>query len=80
MGAECIISGVRPQIAQTIVHLGIDLLRNYRCVLAGTNRAQLLQSGDSVSLRRLFAYVQPGPGSPGGAGCNSSLLPPSLVT
>ena len=25
MGAECIISGVRPQIAQTIVHLGIDL-------------------------------------------------------
>jgi rsbT co-antagonist protein RsbR len=26
MGAECIISGVRPQIAQTIVHLGINLL------------------------------------------------------
>jgi rsbT co-antagonist protein RsbR len=25
MGAECIISGIRPQIAQTIVHLGIDL-------------------------------------------------------
>ena len=25
MGAECVISGVRPQIAQTIVHLGIDL-------------------------------------------------------
>jgi len=25
MGADCIISGVRPQIAQTIVHLGIDL-------------------------------------------------------
>lgn len=25
MGAECIISGVRPQIAQTVVHLGIDL-------------------------------------------------------
>ena len=25
MGAECIISGVRPQIAQTIVHLGINL-------------------------------------------------------
>jgi rsbT co-antagonist protein RsbR len=25
MGAECIISGVRPQIAQTIVHLGVDL-------------------------------------------------------
>jgi rsbT co-antagonist protein RsbR len=25
MGADCIISGVRPQIAQTIVHLGVDL-------------------------------------------------------
>src|SRR6202034_2832193 len=25
MGAECIISGIRPQIAQTIVHLGINL-------------------------------------------------------
>ncbi|HYM29190.1 MAG TPA: STAS domain-containing protein [Steroidobacteraceae bacterium] len=25
MGADCIVSGVRPQIAQTIVHLGVDL-------------------------------------------------------
>jgi len=25
MGAECVISGIRPEIAQTIVHLGIDL-------------------------------------------------------
>lgn len=25
MGAECIVSGIRPQIAQTIVHLGVDL-------------------------------------------------------
>ena len=25
MGADCINSGVRPQIAQTIVHLGINL-------------------------------------------------------
>jgi rsbT co-antagonist protein RsbR len=25
MGSECIISGIRPQIAQTIVHLGVDL-------------------------------------------------------
>jgi rsbT co-antagonist protein RsbR len=25
LGAECIISGIRPQIAQTVVHLGIDL-------------------------------------------------------
>ena len=25
MGGECIISGIRPQIAQTIIHLGVDL-------------------------------------------------------
>jgi rsbT co-antagonist protein RsbR len=25
MGGECIISGIRPEIAQTVVHLGIDL-------------------------------------------------------
>ncbi len=25
MGAECIISGIKPEIAQTIIHLGIDL-------------------------------------------------------
>lgn len=25
MGAECIISGIRPQIAQTVVHLGVNL-------------------------------------------------------
>jgi rsbT co-antagonist protein RsbR len=26
MGAQCIISGIRPQIAQTMVHLGVDFL------------------------------------------------------
>ena len=25
MGADCIISGIRPQIAQTIVHLGVEI-------------------------------------------------------
>ena len=40
MGADCIISGVRPQIAQTIVHLGVDLQgvttkANLRCAGAG---------------------------------------------
>jgi rsbT co-antagonist protein RsbR len=25
MGADCIISGIRPQIAQTLVHLGVAL-------------------------------------------------------
>ena len=41
MGADCIISGVRPQIAQTIVHLGINLLdittksHPIRCLFGG---------------------------------------------
>ena len=31
MGADCIISGIRPQIAQTIVHLGVDTeFRNHQ--------------------------------------------------
>ncbi len=29
MGAECMISGIRPQIAQTIIHLGVDLVRRH---------------------------------------------------
>ena len=29
MGADCIISGIRPLIAQTIVHLGLDLSRGH---------------------------------------------------
>jgi rsbT co-antagonist protein RsbR len=47
MGAECIISGIRPQIAQTIVHLGVDLgdvttkatlADAFRVALSRTNR------------------------------------------
>ena len=41
MGAECIISGVRPQIAQTIVHLGVDL----QGVTTKANLADALRSG-----------------------------------
>jgi rsbT co-antagonist protein RsbR len=40
MGAECIISGIRPEIAQTIVHLGIDLSNiNTKSSLAHALRA-----------------------------------------
>jgi rsbT co-antagonist protein RsbR len=45
MGADCIISGVRPQIAQTIVHLGVDL----RAVTTKANLADAL----SLALKRL---------------------------
>ena len=42
MGAECIISGIRPEIAQTIVHLGIDLSNiNTKASLAHALRTDL---------------------------------------
>lgn len=45
MGAECIVSGIRPPIAQTIVHLGIDL----SSVLTRTSLADAL----AYALRQL---------------------------
>src|SRR3954470_11881081 len=44
MGADCIISGVRPQIAQTIVHLGVDL--------AGVTTKANLADALSLALKR----------------------------
>lgn len=49
MGADCIISGVRPQIAQTIVHLGLDL----QGVVTKANLADAL----ALALRRLGTTV-----------------------
>ncbi|MDB6142230.1 MAG: rsbRA [Pseudomonas sp.] len=49
MGADCIISGVRPQIAQTIVHLGLDL----QGVVTKANLADAL----ALALRRLGVTV-----------------------
>ncbi|HTX40403.1 MAG TPA: STAS domain-containing protein [Acidobacteriaceae bacterium] len=49
MGAECIISGVRPQIAQTIVHLGINLEDvTTRAKLADALALALQMSGRTV--------------------------------
>ena len=49
MGAECIISGIRPQIAQTIVHLGIDLGGiSTKATLADAFRAAMRKIGSSV--------------------------------
>lgn len=49
MGAECIISGIRPQIAQTIVHLGIDLRGVVtRATLADALAVALERSGLAV--------------------------------
>jgi rsbT co-antagonist protein RsbR len=49
MGADCMISGIRPQIAQTIVHLGVDLS-------AVTTKATLADAF-TLALRRLNATV-----------------------
>lgn len=40
MGADCIISGIRPQIAQTMVHLGVDL----STVVTKANMAEALRT------------------------------------
>ncbi|MEV5434263.1 STAS domain-containing protein [Streptomyces sp. NPDC052701] len=57
MGAECIVSGIRPAIAQTIVHLGLDLDVLTRANLADALAYALHQLGtDIVNV------------SPGGAG------------
>ena len=50
MGADCIISGVRPQIAQTIVHLGVDLQGvTTKANLADALALALKRSGYTVS-------------------------------
>ncbi|MGC0335441.1 STAS domain-containing protein [Streptomyces sp. SLBN-8D4] len=52
MGAECIVSGIRPAIAQTIVHLGIDLGSIItRAGLADALAYALTQQGIVVSPR-----------------------------
>ncbi|HUA32946.1 MAG TPA: STAS domain-containing protein [Candidatus Binataceae bacterium] len=50
MGADCIISGIRPQIAQTIVHLGVDLEGiTTRATLADALALALKRTGFIVS-------------------------------
>jgi rsbT co-antagonist protein RsbR len=50
MGADCIISGIRPQIAQTIVHLGVDLQGvTTKATLADALSLALKRSGFVVS-------------------------------
>lgn len=44
MGAECIISGIRPEIAQTVVHLGIDLSQ----VITKSTLASALRTAFSI--------------------------------
>ncbi len=49
MGADCIISGIRPQIAQTIVHLGVNLSDVItKATLADAFMVALRQTGSSL--------------------------------
>ncbi|MGJ9417388.1 STAS domain-containing protein [Massilia sp. CMS3.1] len=51
MGADCIISGIRPQIAQTIVHLGVNLEDVVtKATLADAFLVALERTGASVSI------------------------------
>jgi len=51
MGAECIISGIRPQIAQTIVHLGVSLGDIVtKASLADAFRLALKKLGHSIAV------------------------------
>ena len=53
MGADCIISGIRPQIAQTIVHLGVDLgAVTTKATLADAFRRALDMTGQREKLGR----------------------------
>jgi rsbT co-antagonist protein RsbR len=49
MGADCIISGIRPQIAQTMVHLGVELNVVSKANLADALGAALRATGRTVA-------------------------------
>jgi rsbT co-antagonist protein RsbR len=56
MGADCIISGIRPQIAQTIVHLGVNLEDVVtKATLADAFLIALERTGSTVSQARVHA-------------------------
>ena len=53
MGADCIISGIRPQIAQTIVHLGVNLEDVVtKATLADAFLVALERTGASVTIHK----------------------------
>ena len=55
MGADCIISGIRPQIAQTLVHLGVDLNVVSKATMAGAFGLALRRIGKRVIDRKTEA-------------------------
>jgi rsbT co-antagonist protein RsbR len=52
MGADCIISGIRPQIAQTMVHLGVELNVISKATLADALAIALDRTGRMVTRKK----------------------------
>jgi rsbT co-antagonist protein RsbR len=57
MGADCIISGIRPQIAQTMVHLGVELNVVSKATLADALSVALERTGRAVIKLKKAAAV-----------------------
>jgi rsbT co-antagonist protein RsbR len=69
MGADCIISGIRPQIAQTIVHLGVDL----NSVITKATLADAF----AVALRRLSMTITKSAAASGTAASSNTVGRPA---
>jgi rsbT co-antagonist protein RsbR len=60
MGADCIISGIRPQIAQTMVHLQIELGNIItRATMAEALKTAMKQTGFAVTRKAASHTTQP---------------------
>jgi rsbT co-antagonist protein RsbR len=60
MGADCLISGIRPQIAQTMVHLGVELNVISKATLADAFAVALRKTGRTVTkTRKVEAEIGP---------------------
>jgi rsbT co-antagonist protein RsbR len=55
MGADCILSGIRPAIAQTIVHLGLELGVVSKATMADAFGLALRRLGKTVVNRPVLA-------------------------
>jgi rsbT co-antagonist protein RsbR len=59
MGADCIISGIRPQIAQTMVHLGVELNVISKANLSDAFALALRRLGKTVVSQRRAVPAEP---------------------
>lgn len=61
MGADCIVSGIRPQIAQTMVHLGVELNVISKATLADAFAVALRRMNRAVVATKPVANVEAKP-------------------